>query len=161
MAALAIRSAGPDDAGTIAHFIRELARFEKLEHQLDLDEQRLRDQLTAEHPPFGVLLAELDGAAVGFALFFTNYSTFLTRPCLYLEDLFVLPEHRSHGIGIALLKRLAALAVERDCPRLDWCVLDWNTKAIAFYERHGARLMQDWRVCRLEGDALTRLAGGG
>ena len=156
---LTIRPAGPDDAGHIAHFIRELARFEKLEHQLDVDEQRLREQLSADHPVFGSLIAERDGGPVGFALFFTNYSTFLTRPCLYLEDLFVLPEHRSGGVGLALLRALATLAVERGCQRLDWCVLDWNTKAIQFYERHGARLMTDWRVCRLEGEALTRLAG--
>ncbi len=153
-----IRSAGPDDAGHIAHFIRELARFEKLEHQLDVDEQRLRDQLSADHPVFGSLIAEVEGQPVGFALYFTNYSTFLTRPCLYLEDLFVLPEHRSGGVGLTLLRSLAALAIERGCSRLDWCVLDWNVKAIQFYERHGARLMTDWRVCRLEGDALERLA---
>lgn len=157
---LRIRAAGPGDAGHVARFIRELARFEKLEHLLDVDERRLQEQLAAEHPVFSSLLAELDGAPVGFALFFTNYSTFLTRPCLYLEDLFVLPEFRSHGIGLELLRAVANVAIDRGCQRLDWCVLDWNEKAIAFYERHGARIMRDWRVCRLEGDALTRVAAG-
>ena len=156
--AVTIRTAGPDDAAHIARFIRELARFESLEHQLDVDEDRLRKQLEAKEPVFSSLLAELDGEPVGFALFFTNYSTFRTQPCLYLEDLFVLPEHRSHGIGLRLLRAVAGEAVKRGSQRLDWCVLDWNTQAIAVYERHGARLMKDWRVCRREGEALAKAA---
>lgn len=157
---LVIRAAGPGDGAHIARFIRELARFEGLEHQLDLDVGRIETQLNAQPPPFSSLLAERDGEAIGFALFYPTYSTFRARPSLYLEDLFVLPEHRSGGVGLELLRAVARVAVERDMPRLDWCVLDWNTKAIAFYERHGAKLMVDWRVCRLEGEALTRAASG-
>ncbi|MCA8974180.1 MAG: GNAT family N-acetyltransferase [Planctomycetes bacterium] len=153
-----IRAAGPGDGAHIARFIRELARFEKLEHQLDVDAARLEQQLAAPVPVFSSLLAEVDGAPVGFALFFVSYSTFRTRPCLWLEDLFVLPEHRGHGAGLALLRAVATEAVRRGCPRLDWCVLDWNERAIAFYRRHGARLLSDWRVCRLEGEALARAA---
>ena len=155
-AMLRIRAAGPGDGVHVARFIRELARFEKLEHELDVDEERLEEQLAAPAPVFSSLLAELDGRPVGFALFFTSYSTFRTRPCLYLEDLLVLPEHRGAGIGLALLRAVAAEAVRRGCPRLDWSVLDWNEEAIAFYRRHGAQVMPDWRVCRLEGDALLR-----
>lgn len=153
-----MRTAGPDDAADVARFIRDLARYEQLEHQLDLDEARLREHLGGPQPACGALLAELDGQPVGFALFFPTYSTFRTRPCLYLEDLFVLPERRGHGIGLALLRAVAAIAVARGCPRLDWNVLDWNTPAIGFYERQGARLLSDWRVCRLDGDALQRVA---
>ncbi|MCA8949161.1 MAG: GNAT family N-acetyltransferase [Planctomycetes bacterium] len=153
-----IRAAGPGDADHVAHFIRELARFERLEHTIDVDAARIAAQLAADSPPFAVLLAELADEPVGFALYFPTYSTFRTQPCLWLEDLFVLPEHRSRGIGLALLRALAAEALARGCPRLDWCVLDWNTEAIAFYERHGARIMADWRVVRLEGEALSRVA---
>ena len=156
-----IRAAGPGDGALVAHFIRELARFEKLEHQLEVDVDRLEQQLSAPVPVFSVLFAELDGEPVGFALFFVNYSTFKTSPGLYLEDLCVLPEHRGRGIGLALLRAVAAEAVERDFPRLDWCVLDWNVDAIAFYERQGATLLADWRVCRLQGEALARAAAEG
>jgi GNAT superfamily N-acetyltransferase len=150
-----VRIAGP---AHVAHFIRELARYEKLEHQLDLDESRLREHLGGAQPACGALLAEIDGVPVGFALFFPTYSTFRTRSCLHLEDLFVLPERRGHGIGLLLLRAVAAVAVARGCPRLDWNVLDWNTPAIGFYERQGAVLLADWRVCRLEGDALQQVA---
>lgn len=153
-----MRAARPGDEGAIAGFIRGLAQYERLEHLVDLDESRLRDHLFGPQPVCGALLAELGAVPVGFALFFTSYSTFRTRPCLYLEDLFVLPEHRGHGIGLRLLRELAALAVARGYPRVDWCVLDWNAPAIEFYERQGALILTDWRVCRLEGDALQRLA---
>lgn len=156
--AVRVRAAGPADAPHVARFIRELARYERLEHQLELDEARLAAHLSPPHPVCGALLAERHGAPVGFALWFPTYSTFRTAVCLHLEDLFVLPEHRGHGIGLALLRATAAVAVERGCPRLDWNVLDWNTDAIGFYERHGARVLPDWRVCRLDGDALRRLA---
>jgi GNAT superfamily N-acetyltransferase len=161
MAAVVVRPAGPDDAPQVAHFIRELARYERLEDQLDLDEARLRAHLGGPQPACSALLAEADGGAVGFALFFASYSTFRTRPCLYLEDLFVLPPWRGRGIGLALLRAVAAVAVARGCPRLDWSVLDWNAPAIGFYQRQGARLLTDWRLCRLEGEALQRAAAAG
>lgn len=155
-----VRTVGPADVPHVARFIRDLARYEHLEHQLDLDEERLRTHLFGPVPACGALLAEQDGVPVGFALFFGSYSTFRTRPCLYLEDLFVLPEHRGCGIGLQLLRAVAAIAVARGCPRLDWNVLDWNTQAIGFYERHGARVLPDWRTCRLDGEALQRIAAG-
>ena len=157
-AGLVIRAAVRGDTHQIATFIRDLARYEKLEHQLDLSEARLEQHLFGPEPVCGALLAEHDGLPIGFALFFTSYSTFLTSPCLYLEDLFVVPEHRGHGAGLALLRALAALALARGCKRLDWAVLDWNAPAIGFYERQGARLLHDWRVCRLDGDALAKVA---
>lgn len=156
--AVVVRAATAADAAHVARFIRELARYEQLEHQLDLDEARLRDHLGGAQPACGALLAEIAGTPIGFALFFPTYSTFRTEICLHLEDLFVLPERRGHGIGLALLRAVAAVAVQRGCPRLDWNVLDWNTSAIGFYERHGARVLPDWRTCRLDGDALSRLA---
>ena len=155
---LRIRPATPADVPTIAMFIRDLARYEKLEHQVELDEGRLCEHLFGKVPACGALLAEWGGAAAGFALFFPTYSTFKTAVCLHLEDLFVRPEHRGRGIGLGLLRALAAVAVERGCPRLDWQVLDWNVSAIGFYEKHGARLLHDWRVCRLDGEALRRCA---
>ena len=104
------------------------------------------------------MVAEVDGAVVGFALWFTSFSTFLCRPGVWLEDLFVLPEHRGCGLGKAMLRRLAALAVERGCGRFEWSVLDWNAPAIRFYEAMGAAVLPDWRICRVTGDALQRLA---
>lgn len=153
-----IRPAAPADVPQIASFIRDLARYEKLEHQVDLDEGRLREHLFGPVPACGALLADCDGAPAGFALHFATYSTFRTQVCLHLEDLFVAPGYRGRGIGLALLRAVAALAVARGCPRLDWQVLDWNVDAIGFYEKQGARLLHDWRVCRLEGDELTRCA---
>ena len=153
-----VRAVGPGDERHVARFIRDLARYERLEHQLDLDEARLREHLFGPVPACGALLAEVDGVPVGFALFFESYSTFLTRPCLWLEDLFVVPEQRGNGTGLLLLRAVAAEAVRRGCPRLDWAVLDWNVSAIGFYEKQGARLLSDWRICRLDGDALARMA---
>ena len=153
-----MRAVGPGDERHVARFIRDLARYERLEHQLDLDEARLREHLFGKSPACGALLAEVDGAPVGFALFFATYSTFLTRPCLYLEDLFVVPEQRGKGTGLLLLRAVAAEAVRRGCPRLDWAVLDWNEPAIGFYEKQGARLLKDWRICRIDGGALAKLA---
>jgi GNAT superfamily N-acetyltransferase len=153
-----IRPATPADVPLIATLIRELARYERLEHQVALDEGRLHRHLFGPVPACGALIAEADGEAAGFALFFASYSTFLTEVCLHLEDLFVLPRHRGRGLGLALLRAVAAVAVERGCPRLDWQVLDWNELAIGFYARQGARLLPDWRTCRLDGDALARCA---
>lgn len=155
---LLIRPARKGDEPHIARFIRDLARYESLEHELDLSEARLSEHLFGESPVCGALLAEHEGQPVGFALFFTSYSTFWCKPCLNLEDLYVDPDFRGHGYGLALLRALAALAVERDCPRLDWHVLDWNQLAIDFYQRQGAVLLTDWRTCRLDGEALLRMA---
>ena len=153
-----IRPAAPADVHTIATFIRDLARYEKLEHLVDLDESRLHRHLFGAVPACGALIAEADGAPAGFALYFATYSTFRTQVCLHLEDLFVRPELRGRGIGLALLRAVAAVAVARGCPRLDWQVLDWNVDAIGFYQKQGARLLDDWRVCRLDGDALAACA---
>jgi GNAT superfamily N-acetyltransferase len=153
-----VRPATPADVPTIARLIRALAAYERLAHEVVLDEDRLREHLFGPRPYAEALLAEEAGAVVGFALFFHNYSTFLGRPGLYLEDLFVEPAHRGRGHGKALLAALARLAVERGCGRLEWAVLDWNEPAIAFYRALGAEPMDEWTVYRLTGDALRRLA---
>jgi GNAT superfamily N-acetyltransferase len=155
-----IRPAVPADVPTIANLIRALAEYEKLAHEVVLDEARLRDHLFGPRPYCECLIAEAAGAAVGFALFFHNYSTFLGQPGIYLEDLFVLPAARGRGHGKALLIALAKLAVERGCGRLEWAVLDWNEPAIGFYKSLGAVPMDEWTVNRVTGDALKRLAGG-
>jgi GNAT superfamily N-acetyltransferase len=154
---LAIRPAGRADVPLIAELIRGLARFEKMEDQVTMTEERLAANLFGERRYAETLIAEQDGDPVGFALFFHNFSTFLAQPGIYLEDLFVLPEHRGRGIGRALLKELARLAVERGCGRLEWAVLDWNRDAIGFYERLGARPNSEWTVYRLAGEALAAL----
>jgi GNAT superfamily N-acetyltransferase len=154
-----IRPAAKEDVPVIANLIRGLARFEKLEDEVVMTEPLLAAGLFGEHPYAEVLLAEDGGKAVGFALFFHNFSTFLGRPGIYLEDLFVVPEHRGRGIGRMLLAHLARVAVERGCGRLEWTVLDWNHDAIRFYARLGARPNADWTVYRLTGESLTSLAG--
>ena len=143
----------------IAELIRGLARYEHLEGEVSMTEARLEATLFGTTPYAETLIAEADGKAVGFALFFHNYSTFLAKPGIYLEDLFVLETQRGAGIGKKLLARLAAIAVERDCGRLEWAVLDWNKDAIGFYERLGAKPNSEWTVYRLAGDALAGLAG--
>jgi GNAT superfamily N-acetyltransferase len=155
-----IRSARPDDVPAVLSLIRELARYEKLEHEVVGTEEDLREHLFGTHPRAEVALVEDGGDIAAFALFFHNYSTFLCKPGLYLEDLFVLPEHRRKGYGRALLGHLAKLAVERGCGRFEWAVLDWNEPAIAFYRSLGARMLDDWRIFRVTGEALGRLAGG-
>ena len=155
---LRIRRATRDDVTVIAALIRGLARYEKLEHEVVMTEELLTASLFGDHPYAEVLLAEDDERSVGFALFFHNFSTFLGRPGIYLEDLFVLPEHRGKGIGKLLLASLARLAVERGCGRLEWSVLDWNRDAIGFYERLGARPNSEWTVFRLTGESLIGLA---
>jgi GNAT superfamily N-acetyltransferase len=154
---LTIRPAERADVPVIAELIRGLARFEKLEHEVTMTEDRLAAGLFGERRYAETLIAEQDGEPVGFALFFHNFSTFLAQPGIYLEDLFVLPDHRGGGIGRALLKELARLAVERGCGRLEWAVLDWNRDAIGFYERLGAKPNSEWTVYRLAGEALTTL----
>jgi GNAT superfamily N-acetyltransferase len=153
-----IRPAEPADVPVIADLIRGLARFEKLEDQVALTEELLTAGLFGPRPYAESILADVEGHPAGFALFFHNFSTFLARPGLYLEDLFVLPEHRGLGIGRALLTHLAHLAVERGCGRMEWAVLDWNKEAISFYERLGARANSEWTTYRLAGEALHRLA---
>ena len=154
-----IRFAERSDVPVIAELIRALARFEKLEHEVTMTEERLEKSLFGPRPYAETLLAEEDEDAIGFALFFHNFSTFLAKPGIYLEDLFVVPEQRGRGIGRALLERLAQIAVERDCGRLEWAVLDWNRDAIAFYERLGAKPNSEWTVYRLTGDSLHAVAG--
>ena len=154
---LVIRHAERADVPLIAELIRGLAQFEKLESEVTMTEERLAFNLFEPHQYAETLIAEEDDKPVGFALFFHNFSTFLAKPGLYLEDLFVIPESRGRGIGRALLKELARLAVERDCGRLEWSVLDWNREAIAFYERLGARPNSEWTTYRLAGEALSAL----
>jgi GNAT superfamily N-acetyltransferase len=163
-----LRSAELRDVGAIVQLIRELAEFENLTHLLQVTPEKLRPQLFGERPVAEALVAEIPdaqsadgkgGEVVGFALFFTNFSTFLAQPGLYLEDLFVRPAHRGSGIGEALLTRLGRIALERDYGRFEWSVLDWNENAIRFYERMGATVMPEWRICRVTGDALERFRG--
>jgi GNAT superfamily N-acetyltransferase len=156
-----IREATEYDVPLILSFIRELAEYERLSHEAVVTEERLRETLFGGRRYAEVLLAFLGDEPVGFALFFHNYSTFLGRPGIYLEDIYVRPEHRGVGAGRALLSRLAKLAVERDCGRLEWWVLDWNEPSIAFYEKLGAVAMDDWTVYRMTGKALQELAAWG
>jgi len=154
---LTIRSATRADLPLIAQLIRDLAEYEKLAHEVRFDEAVLAEKLFGARPYAEVVIGELDGAPQGFALFFHNFSTFEGKPGIYLEDLFVRPEARGSGLGKALLAHLAMLAVERDCARLEWSVLDWNEPAIGFYRKLGARLMDDWTVMRVDGANLARL----
>ena len=155
---IVIRPAVAADVGRILAFIRELAEYEQLSHEVVADETGLTAQLFGDHPRAEVLIADVDGTAAGFALFFHNFSTFVGKPGLYLEDLFVRPQHRGLGLGKRLMARLAKLALERDCGRFEWSVLDWNTPAIDFYRTLGAVGMDDWTVQRVTGDALAALA---
>jgi GNAT superfamily N-acetyltransferase len=157
---LQIRAATADDAACILGFIRALADYEREPEAVEVDEPTLARQLREQPPPFECLIAELAGRPAGFALFFHTYSTWRGKRGLWLEDLFVLTGVRRRGIGTALLKRIAALALERDCARFEWSVLDWNTPAIDFYHSVGAQVLDRWRICRVTGEALTRLGGG-
>jgi GNAT superfamily N-acetyltransferase len=154
-----LRPAEVRDVGVIVALIRELAEFEKLSHQVEVTPERLGPQLFGPEPAARALVAEVDGTVEGFALYFFNFSTFLGRPGLYLEDLYVRPAHRRRGVGRGLLRRLAAIAVERGCGRFEWSVLDWNAGAIRFYEGLGATVLPDWRICRVTGEGLRRLGG--
>lgn len=156
--AFTLRTARPADCGAIVGLIRELAEFELLSHLVKVTPPVLQQHLFGERPVAEAVVAEVDGAIVAFALFFTNFSTFLGQPGLYLEDLYVQPAQRQQGIGKALLRHLGALAVERGCGRFEWSVLDWNANAIAFYRKMGADVMPDWRICRIAGDALKAYA---
>jgi GNAT superfamily N-acetyltransferase len=147
------------DAPLILRLISALAEYERLAHQVVATEAALRETLFGETAAAEVVIAYVDDVPAGFALWFHNYSTFLARRGLYLEDLFVLPEWRGHGVGRALLSHLAGIAVERGCGRMEWSVLDWNEQAIGFYRKLGATVLEDWRICRLTGDTLAALGG--
>lgn len=154
-----LRPATPADLSLILEFIRALATYEKLLPEVEATEEKLGATLFGPRPAAECVLAFTDsGDPAGFAIFFTNYSTFLAKPGLYLEDLFVKPECRGHGIGKALLLHLAQLANQRGCGRVEWAVLDWNQSAIEFYESLGAERKHDWTICRLTGSALSRYA---
>jgi GNAT superfamily N-acetyltransferase len=156
-----VRPAAPTDVPAIVALIQELAVFEKLEHLMQATPDTLHQHLFGPRPVVEALVAELDGAVVGYALFFVNFSTFLCKPGLYLEDLYVRPSQRGTGLGERLLKRLAQIAVERDYGRFEWSVLDWNVNAIRFYERMGAEVMPEWRICRVTGERLQQLGAAG
>lgn len=153
---LRIRAAKESDVPMILDFIRQLAGYERLSHAVAATEQALRETLFGARPYAEVLVAHWDEEPAGFALFFHNYSTFLAKPGIYLEDLFVNPSARGRGIGKALLTRLAELAIERHCGRVEWSVLDWNAPSIEFYRRMGATPMDEWTIFRLTGDALAQ-----
>ncbi|MBN3909172.1 MAG: GNAT family N-acetyltransferase [Nostoc sp. NMS1] len=154
---LILRFAEPTDYSVLFQLIQGLAEYEKLSHAVTGDALALKEHLFGSHRYIEVMLAETSGQAVGFALFFHNYSTFLTKPGIYLEDLFVLPEYRRRGIGKALISKVAQIAIERNCRRLEWSVLDWNEPAKAFYRSMGASILDDWRICRVTEDALIQL----
>ncbi len=166
MPPIEIRPAKPEDAATLFAMIKALAEYENLEHAVTGSVEELKMHLfgAEENPPpefrpfAEAILAIVEGQTAGFALFFHNYSTFATKPGLYLEDIFVLPGYRRLGVATSLYKHLAQLAVKRNCGRLEWTVLDWNEIAIAFYEKMGATILPEWQICRVTGDALTQMA---
>jgi GNAT superfamily N-acetyltransferase len=160
MDTLDIRKAQKSDVPLILRFIKELATYEKLLHEVTATEELLEKNLFGEKSVAEVVIASFENKDVGFALFFHNFSTFVGKPGIYLEDLYVSPEYRSKGFGKILLKYLANLAVERDCGRLEWWVLDWNESAIKFYKNLGAKPMDEWTVFRVTGENLVKLASG-
>jgi len=157
---LKLRPATPEDAPLILQFIRELAEYEREPNAAVATEADILRHAFSEHPLIHVVLAEWEGQPAGFALYFFNFSTWQGKPGLYLEDLFVRPSFRGFGIGKALLKHLARIAVDRGCTRYVWQVLDWNEPSIKFYEAMGARQMKNWITCRVDGEALARMAEG-
>jgi GNAT superfamily N-acetyltransferase len=158
VAPFVIRPATRADVPALLGLIRELARYERLEDQVEATEELLADGLFGERPAAEALIAELDGEPVGYALWFTTFSTFVGKPGIWLEDVFVLPDHRRAGLGRALLARVAAVAVERGCGRLEWSALDWNEPALAFYRSLAAEPLRDWIIHRLTGHQLAALA---
>jgi len=155
--AFRIEPAQPRDTADILSLIRALAEYERLTHLVVGTEAQLRDELFGARPVIEAVLGREDGRAVGFALYFHNFSTFLARRGLYLEDLFVIPEARGRGYGKALMRHVARVAVSRECGRFEWSVLDWNRPAIDFYRALGAEVLPDWRICRVSGAALAAL----
>ena len=160
MSDVVIRRARPGEAGLVLSFIRELADYEKLIHEVEATEAMIDAALFCKQPQLFCDIVEWRGEAVGFAVWFNNFSTFSGRPGLYLEDLFVRPAYRDKGLGKALLVHLARTCIDNNWSRLQWSVLDWNTPSIEFYKSLGAVLMDEWTVCRVSGDALTKLARG-
>lgn len=156
-----LRAASPADISLILALIGELAEYELLSHQVVATEELIHHALFGERKYAEVIIAEVENEPAGFALFFHNFSTFLGRPGIYLEDLFVRPVYRGGGVGRMLLEHLAKIAVERNCGRLEWAVIDWNEPAIGFYKKLGAVPIDDWTIFRLTGDALLELGGGG
>jgi GNAT superfamily N-acetyltransferase len=157
---LRIEPATDRDLPSIAHLVRQLAKYEKLEHAMVASQDDFREALFGAKPNAHALMAFVDDAAVGFALYFFNFSTFSGKRGIYLEDIYVEPEHRGRGIGSALLKRLARVVKEENCGRMEWSVLTWNQPSIDFYHRLGAITLEDWRIFRLHGEPLEKLAGG-
>ena len=155
---LNVRPATRADAATIANLVRELAEYEKLEHEAKATPDDFLREIEAPNPVIHMLIAEWNGEPAGFALYFFNFSTFVGRPGLYLEDLFVRPAQRAHGIGRALLRALARIARQRNCGRMEWAVLDWNEPALRFYQSLGARQMNEWIIHRLTPPEIERLA---
>ncbi len=158
---LTIRAARPDDSALIFSLVRELAEYEKLSHEVDATEEMIAAALFGDAPRLYCDIAEWDGQPAGFAVWFLNFSTFRGRHGIYLEDVFVRPAFRGRGIGKALLMRLARRCVDEGWARFEWAVLDWNAPSIAFYKSIGAQVMDEWKVCRLSGDALSRFAAQG
>lgn len=156
---LSIRRARPGEAGLVLDFVRELAEYEKLSHEVEATEADIADALFGSDPRLFCAIAEWNGEPVGFAVWFLNFSTFSGRHGIYLEDLYVRPSHRGKGLGKALLVYLAKECVDNGWSRLQWAVLDWNAPSIAFYKSLGAAMLDDWTLCRVSGPALTRLAG--
>ncbi len=157
---LAIRAAAPTDSALIFSLVRELAEYENVSHEMDATAEQIAAALFAREPKLYCEIAEWDGAPVGFAVWFLNFSTFRGRHGIYVEDLFVRPAFRKRGIGKALMARLAARCVKEGWARFEWAVLDWNAPSIAFYKSIGANVMDEWRLCRLSGTALENFAGG-
>lgn len=158
MSQLTIRPAIESDCETILYFIRELAIYEKAEHEVLATLDTIKQSVFSEHSGVYGLICELEGKAIGFSIFFYNYSTWLAKPGLYLEDLYVSPEYRGQGAGVALLKKLANIAVEKGCGRFEWSCLDWNTPSRAFYESLGAEPQKEWIGYRMEGETLQNFA---
>ena len=158
---ISVRAATRADVPLILSLIKELAEYERLSHEVVADERRLSHWLFGDAPKAEALIGEIDGQGAGFALFFHNFSTFLAKPGIYLEDLYIRPAYRGHGCGKALLTHIARLALERGCGRYEWSVLDWNQRAIDFYQALGAKPMNDWTIMRVTGEALEKMAGEG
>jgi GNAT superfamily N-acetyltransferase len=157
---ISITAATPQDVGLILDFIGKLAEYEHLSQEMHATEPLLQEHLFGPHPAAEAIIARVGSAAAGFALFFSTFSTFLAKPGLWLEDLFVLPEHRRLGVGKRLLRQVAQIAIDRGCGRLEWSVLDWNEPALELYRAMGAEPMSEWTTQRLSGDAITKLARG-